>query len=161
MDVVLRLGQKVPEFSLPDADKKMRSLSEFTKQGAVILAFFPFAFSGVCDKEMCTFRDGFGSLHGTGVQLVGISVDSSYSLKAFAQTYNLQFPLLSDFNKKIARLYGVLQDPWVELGYKGVAKRAVMIVDPEMKLRYRWVTDDPSEEPPYAEIMKAAQKVAS
>ena len=159
--MVLRLGQKVPEFSLPDADQKMRSLAELTNQGPVVLAFFPFAFSGVCDKEMCTFRDGFGSLHGAGAQLVGISVDSSYSLKAFAQTYNLQFPLLSDFNKKIVKLYGVLQDSWVGLGYKGVAKRAVMVVDQQEKLRYRWVTDDASEEPPYAEIVKAAQKVIS
>ncbi len=158
--MVLRLGQKVPEFTLPDADKKVRSLGEFTKQGAVILAFFPFAFSGVCDKEMCTFRDGFGALQEAGVQLVGISVDSSYSLKAFAQTYNLQFPLLSDFNKKVVRLFGILQDPWVGLGYKGVAKRAVMLVDRRGMLRYRWVTDVPSEEPPYAEVTKAARKLA-
>jgi peroxiredoxin len=159
--VVLRLGQKVPEFALPDADQKVRSLSEFVKQGPVTLLFFPLAFSGVCDKEMCTFRDEFGALRGTGVQLVGISVDSSYSLKAFAQTYNLQFPLLSDFNKKIVKLYGVLQDPWVGLGYKGVAKRAVMVVDQKGKLRYRWVTDTPSDEPPYTEVLKAAQKLAA
>ena len=75
--MVLRLGQKAPDFSLPDADKKVRSLGEFTKQGAVILDFFPFAFSGTCDKEMCTFRDGFGALQEAGAQLVGVSVDSS------------------------------------------------------------------------------------
>jgi len=157
--VALRLGQKVPEFALPDADQKMRSLGEFIRQGPVIIAFFPFAFSGPCDKEMCAFRDGFGQLQGAGVQVVGISVDSSYSLMAFTQTYNLQFPLLSDFNKKTTKLYGVLQDPWVDLGYKGVAKRAVFVVDRRGMLRYRWVTDAPSEEPPYAEVMKAAQKL--
>ena len=159
--MVLRLGQKAPDFSLPDADKKVRSLGEFTKQGTVILAFFPFAFSGVCDKEMCAFRDGIGELQGAGAQLVGVSVDSSFSLKAFAQTYNLQFPLLSDFNKKAAKLYGVLQNPWVGLGYRGVAKRAVMVVDRRGMLRYRWVTDVPSEEPPYSEVVKAAQKLAA
>ncbi|MDE1853926.1 MAG: redoxin domain-containing protein [Thaumarchaeota archaeon] len=159
--MALRLGQKAPEFSLPDADQKMRSLGEFTRQGTVILAFFPFAFSGICDKEMCTFRDGFEALQGAGAQLLGVSVDSSYSLKAFAQTYNLQFPLLSDFNKKVARLYGVLQNPWVGLGYKGVAKRAAFVLDKRGMLRYRWVTDVPSEEPPYAEVMKAAQKLAA
>ena len=158
--MVLRLGQKVPEFALPDADLKTRSLAELTKQGPVVLAFFPFAFSGACDKEMCTFRDGYGSLQGAGAQLVGISVDSSYSLKAFAQTYNLQFPLLSDFNRKIAKLYGVLQDTWVALDYKGVAKRAIMVVDQQKKLRYRWVTAIPSDEPPYAEVVKAVQKLA-
>ncbi len=157
--MALRLGQKVPEFALPDADQKMRSLGEFIRQGPVIIAFFPFAFSGPCDKEMCAFRDGFGQLQGAGVQVVGISVDSSYSLMAFTQTYNLQFPLLSDFNKKTTKLYGVLQDPWVDLGYKGVAKRAVFVVDRRGMLRYRWVTDAPSEEPPYAEVMKAAQKL--
>ena len=158
--MVLRLGQKAPDFALPDSEKKTRTLGEFTRQGTVILAFFPFAFSGVCDKEMCTFRDGFGALQEAGAQLVGVSVDSSYSLKAFAQTYNLQFPLLSDFNKKVARLYGVLQDPWVGLGYKGVTKRATFVIDRKGALRHRWVTDVPSEEPPYAEVVKAAQKLA-
>ena len=161
MVVALRIGQKVPDFALPDSDRKVRALGDFTKNGPVILAFFPFAFSGTCDKEMCTFRDGFGMLETTGTELVGISIDSSYSLKAFAQTYNLQFPLLSDFNKKVVKLYGVLQDPWVALGYKGVAKRAVFLVDGRGMLRYRWVTDVPSEEPPYPEVMKAAQKLAS
>ncbi len=159
--MALRLGQKVPDFSLPDADRKMRSLGEFIGRGTVILAFFPFAFSGTCDKEMCAFRDGFGNLQGAGAQLVGVSVDSAFALKAFSQTYNLQFPLLSDFNKKVARLYGVLQDPWVGFGYKGVAKRAVMVVDRRGMLRYRWVTDVPSDEPPYTEVMKAAQKLAA
>lgn len=159
--VVVRIGQKAPDFALPDSDKKIRSLSEFTQQGTVVLVFFPFAFSGTCDKEMCTFRDGFGILQGSNAQLVGVSVDSSYSLKAFAQTYNLQFPLLSDFNKKVTRLYGVLQDPWVGLGYKGVAKRAVFLADKRGILRFKWVTDVPSEEPPYPEVMRAAQRLAS
>lgn len=151
----------MPEFVLPDSDKKTRALGEFIEQGTVVLAFFPFAFSGTCDKEMCTFRDGFGALQALGAQLVGISADSSYSLKAFAQTYNLQFPLLSDFNKKVAKLYGVLQDSWVALGYKGVAKRSIFVVDRRGILRYRWVTDVPSDEPSYPEVMKVALKLVS
>lgn len=157
---MLRLGQKAPEFSLPDTDKKTRSLSEFVKDGTTIVAFFPFAFSGVCDKEMCAFRDGFGDLQRASAQLLGVSIDSVYSLKAFAQTYNLQFPLLSDFNKKVTKLYGVLQDPWVNLGYRGVSKRAIFLVDKRGMLRYRWVTDVPSVEPPYPEVVKAAYKLS-
>lgn len=157
--MVIRIGQKVPDFSLPDAERKIRSLGEFAQQGSVLLAFFPFAFSGTCDKEMCAFRDGFGSFQDLRLTIVGISVDSVYSLKAFAQTYNLAFPLLSDFNKKISKLYGVLQDPWVGLGYRGVAKRSVFLVDGRYILRYKWMTDVPSEEPPYPEIMRAAQKL--
>ncbi len=153
-----RLGQKAPEFSLPDADKKVRALSEFVQSGKVVLAFFPFAFSGTCDKEMCTFRDGFAGLRKLGGQVVGVSVDSTYSLKAFTQTYNLPFPLLSDFNKKVSKLYGVLEETWGGQGYRGVSQRAVFVVDPKGVLRYRWVTDTPSDEPPYSEVTKALQK---
>jgi len=126
-----------------------------------MLAFFPFAFSGVCDKEMCTFRDSMSSLESHHARLVGVSVDSTFSLKAFGQTYNLPFPLLSDFNKKVTRLYGVLHDPWVAFGYKGVAKRSVFLIDGRGFLRYRWVTDVPTEEPPYHEVAKAAQKLVA
>ena len=159
MPVVLRIGQKVPDFALPDTENKVRSLGEFMREGLTVLTFFPFAFSGVCDKEMCAFRDAFSSLQDARVRLVGLSVDSTFSLKAFAQTYALPFPLLSDFNKKVTRLYGVLQDPWVALGYKGVAKRAVFLIDEKGILRYRWVTEVPTDEPPYVEIVKAAQKL--
>ncbi len=158
--MVLRLGQKAPEFSLPDTENKIRSLSEFVQEGPVVLTFFPFAFSGVCDKEMCTFRDTFSGLQNAHALLVGVSVDSAFSLKAFAQTYNLPFPLLSDFNKKVTKLYGVLQDQWVALGYKGVAKRSVFLVDRRGVLRYRWVTDMPTDEPPYAEVAKAVEKLS-
>ena len=158
--MVLRIGQKVPEFVLPDSGNRMRSLGEFLKEGPVVLAFFPFAFSGVCDKEMCIFRDTLSAIQAPQARVVGISVDSAFSLKAFAQTYNLPFPLLSDFNRKVVRLYGVLHDPWVSLGYKGVAKRSVFLVDRKGVLRYRWVTDVPTEEPPYSEVQKVAQKLA-
>jgi len=159
--LVLRIGQKVPEFALPDSGNKVHSLADFLKDGPVILAFFPFAFSGVCDKEMCTFRDSLSYPQGFHARVVGISVDSIFSLKAFAQTYSLPFPLLSDFNRKVTKLYGVLHDPWVALGYRGVAKRSVFVVDSRGLLRYRWVTDVPTEEPPYSEVAKAAQKLSA
>jgi len=159
--LVLRIGQKVPEFALPDSGNKVHSLADFLKDGPVILAFFPFAFSGVCDKEMCTFRDSLSYPQGFHARVVGISVDSVFSLKAFAQTYSLPFPLLSDFNRKVTKLYGVLHDPWVALGYRGVAKRSVFVVDSRGLLRYRWVTDVPTEEPPYSEVAKAAQKLSA
>jgi len=159
--VAPRIGQKVPEFALPDSDGRTRSLDEFTRHGNVVLAFFPFAFSGTCDKEMCAFRDELGNLQSSSAQVVGVSVDSTYSLKAFAQTYNLQFPLLSDFNRKVSKLYGVLQAQWGGLGYKGVAKRSVFLIDGRGFLRYRWVTETPSDEPPYNEVFRAAGKLAS
>jgi len=159
--VAPRIGQKVPEFSLPDADGRPRTLDEFTKQGKVMLAFFPFAFSGTCDKEMCMFRDGFTTLKDSGAQIVGISVDSSFSLRAFARTYNLQFPLLSDFNRKVSKLFGVLQDQWIGLGYRGVPKRSIFLVDQRRILRYRWVTEVPSNEPPYQEVNRVIENLTA
>ncbi len=144
--MVLRIGQRVPEFSLPDYNKQQRSLAEFLQKGTTTLAFFPFAFSGV------------SRISGVGGQIAGISVDSLFTLKVFAQTYGLQFPLLSDFNKKVVKLYGVLQDPWVGYGYRGVAKRSVFVVDTKGILRYKWITDVPSNEPPYEEVMAAVAK---
>ena len=159
--MVPRIGQKVPDFSLPDTENKSRSLSEFTKDGPVVLAFFPFAFSGVCDKEMCAFRDTLSDLHTINAHLsvVGVSGDSTYTLKAFSQTYNLPFPLLSDFNRKVTKLYGVLQDKWAGFGYSGVSKRAIFLDDKKGVLRYRWVTETPANEPPYAEVGRAAEKL--
>jgi peroxiredoxin len=160
LSVVLRIGQKVPDFSLFDSEKKERRLSEFTQKGSVTIIFFPFAFSGTCDREMCVFRDslvGVGSLEGA---VVGISVDSVFTLKVFAETYNLGFPLLSDFNRKVSKSFDVLQDPWVDFGYKGVAKRSVFVVDRKGVLRYRWVTEDPGEEPPYEQVAAAVSKLS-
>jgi len=157
--VVLRIGQRVPDFTLPDADKKERKLSEFTQRGKTVLLFFPFAFSGVCDKEMCTFRDNMVKYNSVGAEPVGISVDSSFTLKVFAQTYGIQFPLLSDFNKKVSKAYGVLHETWVTLGYKGVSKRAAFVLDSKGILRYKWVTDNPGEEPPYNEIVSTLSKL--
>ena len=157
--MVLRIGQRVPDFSLPDTDKKERKLSEFTQKGKTVLLFFPFAFSGVCDTEMCKFRDSANKLNSMNAQVVGISVDSLFTLKVFGQTYSLQFPLLSDFNKKVSTAYGVLHETWVAFGYKGVSKRAAFVLDGKGILRYKWVTDVPSNEPPYDEIISALDKL--
>ena len=126
----------------------------------MVIAFFPFAFSGTCDREMCTLRDSVAKLNSVNAQVIGISVDSVYTMKVFAQTYGIEFPLLSDFNKKVIRMYGVLQDPWVNYGYRGVSKRAVFVVDGKGILRYRWVTDVPAEEPPYDQVISALAKIS-
>ena len=157
--MIPRVGQRVPDFTLPDIDKRNRTLSEFVQRGKVIIAFFPFAFSGVCDREMCTFRDAVVKLNSMRAQVVGVSVDSLFALNAFAHTYDLDFTLLSDFNKKVIRMYGVLQDHWVDFGYKGVSKRAVFVVDGRGILRYKWATDVPTEEPPYEQVISVLAEV--
>jgi glutaredoxin-dependent peroxiredoxin len=157
--MVLRIGQRVPDFTLPDHTKQERKLSEFIQKGNVVIAFFPFAFSGVCDREMCTFRDSMTKLNSVRASVVGISVDSLFTLKVFAQTYNLEYTLLSDFNKEVSEAFDVLQSPWVAFGYKGVARRSVFVLDSKGILRYRWVSDAPSEEPSYNEIIESLRKL--
>lgn len=157
--VVLRIGQKVPDFSLFDSEGKERKLSEFIQKGPVTVLFFPFAFSGVCDREMCVFRDSVGAGQRMG-NVTGISTDSIFTLKVFAETYNLGFPLLSDYNRKVIKMFAVIQDPWVGFGYKGVAKRAAFVIDRKGILRYRWISDDPGQEPPYNEIAEVVAKLS-
>ena len=108
---------------------------------------------------MCTFRDGMSRFNSLQASVIGVSVDSAYTLKVYAQTYNLEYTLLSDFNKKVSKTFDVLQDPWTDMGYRGVSKRAVFVLDRKGILRYRWVTDVPSEEPPYDEVVDALTKL--
>jgi peroxiredoxin len=159
-NMVLRVGQRVPDFVLPDDRKQERRLPEFIQKGNVVLAFFPFAFSGTCDTEMCSFRDSMVKLNALQANVVGVSVDSLFTLRVFSQTYNLGYPLLSDFNKKVSRAFDVLQDSWVAFGYRGVAKRSVFVLDRKGILRYRWVTDVPTQEPPYDEVMESLKNLS-
>jgi peroxiredoxin len=157
--MVLRVGQRVPDFSLPDHAKQERRLSEFIQNGNVVIAFFPFAFSGTCDREMCIFRDSMAKLNAVQASVVGISVDSLFTLKVFRQTYGLEFTLLSDFNKKVCKAFDVLQDPWVSFGYRGVAKRSVFVLDRKGILRYRWVSEVAGDEPPYDEVLESLREL--
>jgi len=159
--MVLRVGQRVPDFTLTDHTEHERKLSEYVQKGNVVIAFFPFAFSGACDREMCTFRDSIVKLNSLRASMIGISVDSVFTLNVFAQTYNLEYPLLSDFNKKVSRAFDVLQDTWTSYGYKGVAERSIFVLDRKGILRYRWVGDAPGEEPPYDEVMASLGKLES
>lgn len=157
--MVLKMGQRAPDFALPDQDGRERKLADFTQRAKTVLVFFPFAFSGISDKEMCTLRDDSNKYNLLNAQILGISVDSVYTLKVFAQTYGFKFPLLSDFNRQVSRAYDVLQETWASFGYKAVAKSAVFTLDTKGILRYRWVTDIPSNQPPYDELISLIRKL--
>jgi len=149
------IGDKAPDFSLYDADKKIRSLSEFLVKGKkTILAFFPGAFTGVCTKEMCTFRDMYGELEHMNGMVVGVSVDAPFAQKAFAEEHGLTFPLLCDFKREVINRYGVV---WKNLG--GVegydsANRAIFVVDGSGKIVFKWV-GEPGKLPDFEAIKKA------
>ena len=116
----------------------------------VVLAFFPAAFSSVCTTELCTFRDALGRLRNVHAQVFGISVDTFFTLKAYHTDQKLTFPLLSDFNKDVIRAYGVFNADMI--GLKGIAKRAVFVLDSKGVVRHREVLDDARNEPDYQKV---------
>ena len=146
------VGSKAPDFTLMSHDRQPVTLS--AQHGhPVVLAFFPAAFSSVCQKELCTFRDALAQLNRVNAQVYGISVDTFFSLKAFADQQHLTFPLLSDFNKQVIRDYGVFNEDMI--GLKGIAKRAVFVLDKDGVVRYREVLDDARNEPDYDKVYQA------
>jgi glutaredoxin-dependent peroxiredoxin len=155
--MAVQVGQAAPAFTLKDTDLKDRSLSEF-KGKKVILAFYPAAFTGVCTKEMCTFRDSLGQLAGADAQVLGISTDTPFANKAFAKENGITFPLLSDVNRDTIKAYDVVFPDLA--GVKGltVAKRAVFVIDGGGVVRYTWAAPEPKVEPNYAEVVAAASK---
>jgi peroxiredoxin len=147
------VGAKAPDFTLPNQDNQPVTLSEQLKKGPVLLAFFPAAFSGVCTTEMCKFRDSAPELNQVKAQVLGVSVDTFFALKAWADSQKLTFPLLSDFNKTVTRQYGVLNPDMI--GMKDIAKRAVFVIDSQGVVRHREVLEDARNEPDYSKITQA------
>ena len=146
------VGSKAPDFTLTNQDRQPVKLSE-QRGHPVVLAFFPAAFSGVCTKELCTFRDSMARLNSAKAQVYGISVDTFFTLKAFQDAQGLTFPLLSDFNKDAIREYGVFNEDMI--GLKGIAKRAVFVIDKDGIVRHREVLDDARNEPDYDKVFAA------
>ena len=139
------IGSQAPDFTLTDSDKNSVSLSD--QQGkAVVLLFFPMAFTSVCTEELCSVRDDMARYQDLDAQVYGISVDSPFSLDRFKQEQQLPFPLLSDFNKTVSSAYGALYEDFV-FGMKGVSKRAAFVVDAQGQIRYAEVLENAGEIP--------------
>jgi glutaredoxin-dependent peroxiredoxin len=150
------VGSDAPDFTLTNHDRQPVTLSQ-QRGKPVVLAFFPAAFSSVCAKELCTFRDSLARLNDTDAQVYGISVDTFFTLKAFHDQQHLTFPLLSDFNKQAIRDYGVFNEDMI--GLKGIAKRAVFVIDKAGAIRHREVLDDARQEPDYERVFAALQSM--
>jgi glutaredoxin-dependent peroxiredoxin len=144
------VGSTAPDFTLMNQDRQPVTLSGL-KGKPVVLAFFPAAFSSVCQQELCTFRDSIETLNKAQAQVLGISTDTFFALKAFQDAQRLNFPLLSDYNKDVIREYGVFNEDMI--GLKGIAKRAVFVLDGGGVVRYREVLEDARNEPNYKEVL--------
>lgn len=150
------VGTKAPDFTLPNDERQPVTLSQ-QRGKPVVLAFFPAAFSSVCQKELCTFRDSMGRLNQAQAQVYGISVDTFFVLRAFRDAQRLTFPLLSDFNKEVIREYGVFNPDMI--GLKGIAKRAVFVLDRDGVVRHKEVLEDARNEPDYDAVFSVLQAI--
>jgi peroxiredoxin len=151
--MAVEVGATAPDFTLPNQDRENVTLSEELKKGPVVLAFFPAAFSSVCQAEMCTFRDSFSELRNVGGKVLGVSTDTFFALKGWDDQHKLGLPLLSDYNKDVIRKYGVVNADMI--GLKDIAKRAVFVIDKGGVVRHREVLDDARNEPNYDNVKKA------
>ena len=149
----VQVGDKAPAFRLVSDSKEMVTLDDYRGKNLVLL-FFPMAFTSVCTRELCGIRDDFAAYQGLGAEVLGISVDSPFTLHRFREEQGLGFPLLSDFNKEASTAYGVLYEEFV-LGLKGVAKRSAFVLDPEGTVRYAEVLDNAGNLPNFANIQQA------
>src|SRR6476620_6653835 len=154
--MIVHVGTKAPDFTLPDHERQAVTLRQYRGQ-PVVLAFFPAAFSSVCEKELCRFRDSIVRLNQSRAQVLGVSVDTFFTLKAFHDQQKLSFPLLSDFNKQVIRDYGVFNEDMV--GLKGIAKRAVFVLDKYGVVRHREVLEDARNEPNYDKVFQTLKAV--
>jgi peroxiredoxin len=156
--MAINVGDKAPDFTLYDTERKSRSLKEFIGKKTV-LAFYPGAFTGTCTKELCTFRDSLASLGSLNAQIVAVSIDSPFANKAFADKNGLSFPLLSDSNLVVSKTYCGLQENFAGLTGYSTAKRSVFLLDSHGNVRYVWISDNPGVEPNYDEINKTLRSL--
>lgn len=149
------LGQKAPDFTLVNHKREKVSLASLTAAGRVVLAFYPAAFTGVCTKELCTFRDSLATLNNLKATVVGLSVDAPFSNAAFATQNGLEFSLLSDYDRAVTRAYGVALDNFAGMPGYTASQRAVFIVSTDGTVTYEWIAPNPGVEPDYAAIQAA------
>ena len=151
--MTLSVGSSAPDFSLKT--KTPEGLSDITLssskgEASVVLLFFPFAFTGVCTEETCSVRDDLSSYETLNAKVFGISVDSPFAQEAMAIKENLNFPLLSDFNKDVSTAYGVLYEDFI--GFKGVSKRSAFVISKSGEITFAWSSEDPKKLPDFTAI---------
>jgi peroxiredoxin len=150
----VELNQKAPNFKLFGTDKKEVELASFAGK-KVVVAFFPAAFTGVCERELCTFRDSLSALGDLNATVLAISVDGPFSNKAFAERNALTFPVLSDYARAATSAYGVALENFAGMPGYVASQRAVFVVNEEGVLTYKWIAPNPGVEPNYDEVKAA------
>lgn len=147
---MIEVGQKAPDFKLPDHDGKDVSLADFAGR-RLLLVFYPLDFSPVCTDQLTAYREIVPELDEAGVEMVGISVDSAFAHAAFREKLGVDTVLLADFEPKgkVASDYGVYLDG------AGIAARALVLIDRDGVVEWVYETDTPADIPPPPVILEA------
>lgn len=147
---MIEVGQKAPDFKLPDHDGKDVSLADFAGR-RLLLVFYPLDFSPVCTDQLTAYREIVPELDEAGVEMVGISVDSAFAHAAFREKLGVDTVLLADFEPKgkVASDYGVYLDG------AGIAARALVLIDGDGVVEWVYETDTPADIPPPPVILEA------
>ena len=153
--MAIHVGQQAPDFTLRDTDKNKVTLSD-CKGKPVLLLFYPLAFTSVCTTELCGVRDNLTFYNNLNATVFGISVDSLFSNKRFKEDLNLNFMLLSDFNKDVSTAYDTIYAEWYN-DMKGVTKRSAFVIDKDGIVRYAEVLEDTGLVPDFAAINKVLE----
>lgn len=153
-------GSTAPDFKLFNTNKEAVTLSQYKGQKNVLLLFFPFAFTGTCTKELCGVRDDIARYSKANAEVLGISVDSPFTLVRYKEEQNLPFQLLSDFNKEASKAFGSLYDSFGAMGLHGVSKRSAFVIDKEGVVRYAEVLENAGEIPDFTKINAVLESLA-
>lgn len=146
----LQVGDNAPDFKLFSSELKEVTLADY-KGKKLVIQFFPMAFTGVCTTQLCTMRDSFGFYEGMNAAVVGISVDSPFTLAKFKEEQFYQFPLLSDFNKEASTAFDAIYEEFA-FNLKGVSKRSAFVIDEEGKIIYAEVLESAGDLPDFNAI---------
>ena len=153
-----QVGEKAPDFTLYDSAKNKVTLSEYRGTN-VLLLFFPLAFTSTCTAELCSIRDNLKIYEQLNAQPIGISVDSLHTLAKFKEEQNLNFPLLSDFNKEVSELYGSLYEIF-GFGMKGVSKRSAYLIDKNGTIQYAEILENARLQPNFEGIQVKLREIS-
>jgi peroxiredoxin len=148
----INAGDVAPDFELEDQNGKKVRLSQYKGKKNVLLAFFPFAFSPVCTNELGELKEKEDLVLKLDTQILALSVDSTWSEKAFAKELGVKFPILGDFKKQVVPLYGAFYED------KGFAKRTIFVIDKKGKVAYK-KEYDPSTQPSIDEALEVLRKL--
>ena len=155
----IQVGQKAPDFNLYSSSKEKISLNDFSGKKNVLLLFFPQSFTGVCTTELCGVRDDIAKYQNADAEVLAISVDSIFTLAKFKELQQLNFTLLSDFNKEVSALYDTIYDSFTDMNMRGVSKRSAFIVDKSGVIQYAEVLESAGDVPDFTAINEVLSRL--